>query len=293
MPYADLVFTGGPVHRRHRALAGPAPSPSGTGASSPSATTRCATSSGPRTEVVDLAGRLLVPGFQDAHVHPVGGGLELARVRPAPSAAPARSTSPRIAAYAAAHPDARWITGGGWSMEAFPGGTPTARASTRSSPTARSFLPNRDHHGAWVNSRALELAGITARHARPRRRPDRARRRRRARPACCTRARWTWSAGCCPPTTPAEQLARRCCGPSATCTRLGITAWQDAIVGAYGGMPDVAPRVPAPPRPTARSPPGWSAPCGGTATAGAEQIADLVARRDALTAAGRFRRDDA
>src|SRR5215216_749950 len=73
-------------------------------------------------EVVDLAGGLLVPGFQDAHVHPVGGGLE--RMRCNLTGEPVRRDAylAAVGRYADAHPEREWITGGGWAMAAFPGG---------------------------------------------------------------------------------------------------------------------------------------------------------------------------
>ncbi|MEZ0066228.1 putative amidohydrolase YtcJ [Streptacidiphilus sp. MAP12-20] len=118
---------------------------------------------GTGTEVVDLAGKLLLPGFQDAHVHPVLAGTtllscDLHELHTADAYVAA------IAAYADARPDAAWITGGGWSMEAFPGGTPHRSlldgiGTVGNRPVA---LPNRDGHGLWVNSRALEIAGIDA-----------------------------------------------------------------------------------------------------------------------------------
>ena len=78
---------------------------------------------GPVTDVVDLGGRLLVPGFQDAHCHPVTSGLELLGL--AMLGIETRSESLNaIAAYVASQPDKEWILGGGWSMGAFPGGTP-------------------------------------------------------------------------------------------------------------------------------------------------------------------------
>ena len=122
-------------------------------------------------EVVDLAGGLLAPGFVDAHVHPVQGGLE--RLRCDLSEQTPRGLPGHVAAYADAHPDRPWILGGGWSMAAFPGGTPTAAASTRVVPDRPVFLPNRDHHGAWVNSGRSSWPASTPRHARPRRRPHR------------------------------------------------------------------------------------------------------------------------
>ncbi|HEU4810800.1 MAG TPA: amidohydrolase family protein, partial [Nocardioides sp.] len=111
--------------------------------------------------VVDLDGGLLAPGFVDAHVHAVQGGLE--RIRCDLSGAHTREEYlATVASYAAAHPELPWILGGGWAMSAFPGGTPTAAdldSVVRDRPV---FLPNRDHHGAWVNTQALEIAGVDA-----------------------------------------------------------------------------------------------------------------------------------
>lgn len=120
---------------------------------------------GPRTEVVDLRGRMLVPGFQDAHVHPVAGGLELLRCDLGEATTEAEYLAV-IADYAATHPPtgrddgSEWVLGGGWAMSAFPGGTPTASALDSVLPDRPAFLPNRDGHGAWVNSVALRRAGI-------------------------------------------------------------------------------------------------------------------------------------
>ena len=80
---------------------------------------------GPGTRVVDLRGRLALPAFGDAHVHPVAGGLESLRcnllgLRTRPECLAA------VSAYSAALPASAWVLGGGWTMSAFPGGTPTA-----------------------------------------------------------------------------------------------------------------------------------------------------------------------
>ena len=112
------------------------------------------------TEVVDLAGRLLVPGFQDAHVHPVLGGATM-RSCDLHHLEEAGAYAEAVAVYAAANPDRAWITGGGWSMEAFPGGTPHRSVLDAVVPDRPVALPNRDGHGLWANSRALEIAGIT------------------------------------------------------------------------------------------------------------------------------------
>lgn len=110
-------------------------------------------------EEVDLAGGLLLPGFQDAHVHPVQGGLE--RLRCDLSDLDTRDGYlAAVRAYAEGNPDRLWIGGGGWSMSVFGPTGPTAGELDSVVPDRPVFLPNRDHHGAWVNSRALELAGI-------------------------------------------------------------------------------------------------------------------------------------
>jgi predicted amidohydrolase YtcJ len=99
---------------------------------------------GPRTEVVSLRGRTVLPGFQDAHVHAAGSGLD--------------SRADYLAAirgYADQHPEAAWITGGGWSLDQFPGGVSSKDELDDVVPDRPVFLSNRDHHGAWVNSRAL------------------------------------------------------------------------------------------------------------------------------------------
>ncbi len=116
---------------------------------------------GPSTRVIELRGRTATPGFQDAHVHPVHGGLTMLRcdLHEDEESGPGLDV---IEAYARSHPDEPWIRGGGWFMAAFEGGTPRREDLDRILPDRPAFLTNRDGHGAWVNSKALELAGITA-----------------------------------------------------------------------------------------------------------------------------------
>src|SRR5271169_6886202 len=117
---------------------------------------------GPGTRVVELGGQLAVPAFGDAHVHPVQGGLESLRcnllglrTRPQFMAA--------IAAYSATLPRSAWVLGGGWSMSGFPGGVPNAADLDAVTGGRPAFLPNRDHHSAWVNTAALAIAKVTER----------------------------------------------------------------------------------------------------------------------------------
>ncbi len=114
---------------------------------------------GSRTRVEQAGGAQVLPGFQDAHVHAPVAGRNLTRLW-------LNDTTGRqgyldaVAAYASAHPDEEWITGGGWAMEYFPGGTPRKEDLDAIVPDRPVFVMNRDVHGAWVNSRALEIGGI-------------------------------------------------------------------------------------------------------------------------------------
>ncbi len=185
--------------------------------------------------VVDLAGGLLAPGFVDAHVHAVQGGLE--RIRCDLSGVHTREDYlAAIAAYALANPERPWILGGGWAMGAFPGSTATAADLDAIVPDRPVFLINRDHHGAWVNSRALELAGIGELTPDPAdghldRDDD-------------GRPNGTLHEGAMglvsqhlPETDPAEYDAGFLEGQRYLHS-MGVTGWQDAILGAYGGMDD-------------------------------------------------------
>jgi predicted amidohydrolase YtcJ len=115
---------------------------------------------GPRTRVVDLNGRLALPAFGDAHVHAINGGLESLRCNMLGLKA-RQACLDTIASYCATIPGDAWVLGGGWSMEAFPGGTPTAADLDTVTAGRPAFLPNRDHHGAWVSTAALDRAGIS------------------------------------------------------------------------------------------------------------------------------------
>lgn len=116
---------------------------------------------GAKTEVVDLKGRLVTPGFTDAHVHTVTSGLEQMRLNfdGCDNAADAYAA---IARYITEHPDEPWVVGGGWSQSWFERGCPDARSLDSVLADRPALLTNADGHGAWANTRALEIAGITA-----------------------------------------------------------------------------------------------------------------------------------
>jgi predicted amidohydrolase YtcJ len=115
---------------------------------------------GSRTEIIRLDGGMVVPGFQDSHIHPDGGGIDMRRC--ALYDLPGRDAYVEaVRSYAASHPDVPWILGGGWSLDHFPGGLAHRSLLDAVVPDRPAFLENRDGHGAWVNSKALEVAGIT------------------------------------------------------------------------------------------------------------------------------------
>ncbi|MGW9628556.1 amidohydrolase [Microbacterium sp. NPDC055521] len=237
------------------------------------------------TEVVDLDGRMLLPGFQDAHVHPLWGGLDMLRCDLADLSSQDAYLQ-RIAEYAAEHPDDEWVLGGGWQMSAFPGGTPTAAALDRVVTDRPAFLPNRDGHGAWVNSRALALAGIT----RDTPDPDDGRIERDAsgNPSGTLHEGAMTLVNRLLPAEPHERLREALAVGQRHLHSFGITAWQDAIVGTqYSDAGDPLPVYIAADRAGELS--GrvvgslwWDR------TRGLEQIVDLVALRESAAGGRRF-----
>ncbi|MCX4530852.1 amidohydrolase [Streptomyces sp. NBC_00841] len=239
---------------------------------------------GPGTEVVDLRGKLLLPGFQDAHIHAVFGGTELAECDLTGTVGVEEYLG-RIRAYADAHPDHLWITGGGWSMESFDGGLPTRQLLDSVVPDRPVLLSNRDHHGAWANTRALELAGITASTPDPadgriEREPDGTPSGMLQEGASALVSRLV------PASTPADRLAGLLRAQKLLHS-LGVTGWQDALLGVFSGRPD-----PSDAYLTAARDGSLTARVTGALwwdrERGAEQIDELVALREKLNH-GRFR----
>ena len=183
---------------------------------------------GPRTEVADLAGRMLVPGFQDAHVHPVGGGVDMLQCD-LHDLSTAEEYLRAIGEYAESHPDVPWILGGGWSMDAFPGGTPTAALLDEVITDRPVYLPNRDGHSGWVNSIALKIGGITRDTADPV--DGRIERDPHGEPAGTLHEGAMDIVGAHAPEPTPEELYEGLLKGQAYLHSLGITAWQDAIVG--------------------------------------------------------------
>ena len=190
---------------------------------------------GSGTTVHDAGAGLLVPGFIDAHVHPVQGGLERMRCD-LTAGRTAEDYLSTIAAYASEHPDREWILGGGWRLHAFPGGAPTAAALDAVVGDRPVYLPNCDHHGAWVNSAALRLAGIDERTPDPVDghivRDD------AGRPTGSLQEGASALVGRVIPADMADDQIEGLLVAQEYLHSLGITGWQDAIVGAHSGFAD-------------------------------------------------------
>jgi predicted amidohydrolase YtcJ len=232
---ADLLFVSGHVHtmdsahRQSTAVAVTAGRVTALGEAATAAR-------GPRTDVIDLAGRAILPGFIDAHIHPVVAGLE-SQQTDLSTATNIRECLDTIGSYARAYPHREWITGGGWSMELFDGGAPSRTLLDEVVSDRPVYLTNRDHHGAWVNSRALQMAMIDDRT------PDPADGRIERDPAgiptgMLQEGAMGLVAQHVPPPTTREKLSGLL-----TAQRLlhsyGVTGWQDALLGESPIMPDI------------------------------------------------------
>lgn len=116
---------------------------------------------GAKTRTIDARGRLALPGFNDAHVHFLSGGFQLSQVDLRVADSPTEFTQ-RIRDFAKAAPLDRWITGGDWDHERWPGGPlPTKEMIDAATTNVPVFVSRLDGHMALANSLALKLAGVT------------------------------------------------------------------------------------------------------------------------------------
>jgi predicted amidohydrolase YtcJ len=120
---------------------------------------------GPKTRVVDAGGALVLPGFNDAHVHFLSGGFQLSSVDLRDAATP-REFAERIRRFSEKLPKGRWITGGDWDHERWPNVNGAAPLPTKElidafTPDRAVFVNRLDGHMALANSYTLKLAGVT------------------------------------------------------------------------------------------------------------------------------------
>ena len=115
---------------------------------------------GPKTRLIDAKGRLVIPGFNDAHVHFLETGQQLSSVDLRDAKTPQEFVA-RIKAFAATLPKGRWILGGKWDHENWtPNALPTAALIDAATPDNPVFIDRLDGHMALANSLAMKLAGV-------------------------------------------------------------------------------------------------------------------------------------
>jgi predicted amidohydrolase YtcJ len=113
-----------------------------------------------QTTVIDAKGGSVLPGFNDAHVHMMSGGLSLDQVSLS-EATTLESVKETLKAWADANPTHDWIRGRGWLYAPFGDGLPTRQMLDQLVPDRPAYLVSYDGHTGWANTAALQRAGIT------------------------------------------------------------------------------------------------------------------------------------
>ena len=120
---------------------------------------------GPETKVIDARRKLVLPGFNDAHVHFIQGGAQLDQVQLTDAASP-EEFAKRIAAQAKKTPKGEWILGGRWDETKWPKQElPTKELVDGVTGATPIFVERYDGHEALANSAAMKLAGVDAKTA--------------------------------------------------------------------------------------------------------------------------------
>ena len=119
-----------------------------------------------QTTIIDAKGGSVLPGFNDAHVHMMSGGLSLDQVSLS-EAATLESVKETLKAWAEANPTHEWIRGRGWLYAPFVDGLPTRQMLDQLVPDRPAYLVSYDGHTGWANTAALKRAGITRASAAP------------------------------------------------------------------------------------------------------------------------------
>lgn len=192
---------------------------------------------GPETTCIDAAGAALLPGFHDAHIHAQAGGLGLSGCD-LETEHSIEGYSRLIREYAAAH-NTPWVVGAGWFGDVFEGGLPTYELLDELVPDRPAVFTSHDAHGVWVNSRALNLAGINRETTDPN-------------AGRIVRDAYGEATGmlldtageivtALIPSHQPEDLRVALLAAQGHLFSVGVTAWHDAILGAYLTLPDSLP----------------------------------------------------
>ena len=194
----------------------------------------------PAERTITAEGRLLTPGFVDAHVHTTFGGQE-ALACDISAAGTLDEALQMIRNYVAdtastTDPANDWVIGGGWSMSHFPGGDPSADILDEACPDRPAILLSADHHSAWVNTKAMAAAGLDETTAAPAGGvivTDST-----GRPSGCLHESAIDLVSAHVPAAADEEVLAGLREGQRYLNSLGVTAWMDAIVGDYGGHRD-------------------------------------------------------
>lgn len=116
---------------------------------------------GPLTNTINLRGKMVLPAFIDSHIHPIDGAIEEAGCYLG-NFETLDSVKKAIQEYAKEHPNEKWIIGSGWALPIFGKKGPEAKLLDELVPDRPAFMVAQDGHSAWVNSKALEAAGISS-----------------------------------------------------------------------------------------------------------------------------------
>ncbi len=112
-----------------------------------------------KTKIIDVGGRLVTAGFNDAHIHFLSGSKGLAEVDMTGTSSP-EEVAERVNQFASANPTQQWITGRGWQYTSFENGLPDSESLKNIISDKPVFIKAYDGHSAWANKKALELSGI-------------------------------------------------------------------------------------------------------------------------------------
>ncbi|WP_025780525.1 amidohydrolase [Brevibacterium sp. VCM10] len=197
----------------------------------------------PAARTITATGKLLTPGFVDAHVHTTFGGQEALAcdISGADSLEAALQMIRDYVAETPRHDGATdpandWVIGGGWSMAHFPGGDPSADILDEACPDRPAILLSADHHSAWVNTQAMTAAGLDETSTAPAGGvivTDST-----GRPTGCLHESAIDLVSASVPAASDEEVLAGLREGQRYLNSLGVTAWMDAIVGDYGGHRD-------------------------------------------------------
>lgn len=186
----------------------------------------------PGTRVVDASGGLIHPGFVDAHVHAAFAGVERRSID-LTRATSVEETLELIRAGAEAE-KGEWVTGGGWAHELFP--TPTRQLLDELVSDRPVALSDAGHHTLWVNTRALEVAGVDRETPEPRN--GNIYRDEHGDPSGYLNETAAELVGRVIPPASEDEIYAGLLNAQDHLWSLGITGWHEAILGEYNGEAD-------------------------------------------------------